>query len=140
MLQREGVSARTPGLGPSACLQIGHREGNMDKWRPRFWSIIQMFAFRSMEKLPTRWGGGCRRLPRPLSTESSVPVHMVWPRGPGTAARGPSWQGERAGCLPVYSSSVPCEFRSNRPQTISVGLPLSGTSALSFTIVWALQI
>lgn len=77
---------------------------------------------------------------RPLSTDPLVPVHMVWPRGPVHLHMAHPGTEERAGCLPVYSSSVLCEFRSNCPQTISVGLDLLGTSALSFKIVWELQI
>ena len=51
----------------------------------------------------------------------------------------PLRQGQRAGCLPSVSSSVPFEFHRDRPQTVPVGL-LWGTSALSFKIVWELQI
>jgi hypothetical protein len=93
-----------------------------------------------MFQLPARRGVGAGGSQKPLPTVSLVLCTWSSPKGLGTSIGGPHGKGEQTLCLAVDSSSFPCEFCSNCPQTISIGLPLLGTSALSFKVVWVLQI
>lgn len=92
-------------------------------YRPSFWPGDQVLPSEPLEN--HRPGGEmwCRRLP-----EALVPAHEH-------VARPQEWLGG----LPVESSSAACAVSSQCPRTLSVGCHLSGTSALSFQIVWELQ-
>ena len=133
-VQRGGVSAGTtssPTLLPSQSLQPAFKQGTGKRMGvcPASGQVTQMFAFRSTESHQPGREVGAGGSQRPLYQNTP------WPWAHGLPLR----QGQRAGCLPSVSSSVPCEFHKDRPQTVPVGL-LWGTSALSFKIVWELQI
>lgn len=110
-----------PGLGTSTAFKQ-HLAVVSDKPESGFWLNVPHFCFGVHGEVTDQAGSPALRLLSP-GQGSGIPC---------------TWRGA-AQPLPVCLSSVPSDFSSNCPETIS-GLPPLGTSTLSFKIVWELQI